>query len=95
MFYNKYGELQYLDLVIYTKRHGMIAILWKRKLYFKGLRRRSGLHPKQRVSRAHKLEHLEEKGIPYMWMAREHSSGEFYIFVSRWIHTLDKKNVVR
>ena len=97
MFYNKHDQLQYLDIVI-KRKHGLAVILWNRRKYTKFDKSRkwsrSGLKQYEKINRDRKREYLEEKGIPYRRMNREHSSEEFMIIVRNWLRALDKQDKV-
>lgn len=88
-FYNKHGQLQYIDVIART-RGKTFAILWD----LKHSKRKSGYKhspkPYERRNWERKLEFLKDKGIPYLILDWIHTTDEYFIKVSNFINTLDK-----
>lgn len=96
-FYNKHGQLQYLDFVVNYKGK-LVVLLWDNRRFrrYRGRWKKawgySGLKPYEKENRRRKLEFIEERGYPYMILSTKGvmSSDEWRIVIRRWLHSLKK-----
>lgn len=90
MFYNKYDQLQYIDLLVRDKKGRMFAILWsykQRKRHGRGVWN-GGIKPREKVNWNRKIEFLEERGVPYLVLHRYYSMDEMRVIVRRFMRTI-------